>query len=139
MARPAYRQAYETAKLDLLKQLRKRDEIDQRIHKLRQMVKALGELCGAAPDEIDKLLLVEGFALNPAMGFTHAIRRLFRIHQKALSPVEIRDDLLKIGIGKEQVNLLSSIHTVLRRMVEAGEIEKTEDSRFLACIAAKGA
>jgi hypothetical protein len=44
--------------------------------------------------------------------------------------MEIRDDLLKVGIGQEQVNLLSSIHTVLRRMVEAGEIEKTENSRF---------
>ncbi len=137
MARPAYSQAYEAAKLDLLKLLQKRDQIDRQIHKLRQTVKALGELCGAAPEEIDKLLLIEGFALNPTMGFTHAIRRLFRIHQKALSPVEIRDDLLKIGIGKEQVNLLSSIHTVLRRMVEAGEIEKTEDSQFQA--APKGA
>ena len=132
MARPAYSQAYETAKLDLLKQLQKRDQIDQQVHKLRQTVKALGELCAAAPEEIDKLLLIEGFAINSTMGFTDAIRRLFRIHQKALSPVEIRDDLLKIGIGKDQVNLLSSIHTVLRRMVEAGEIEKTEDSTFQA-------
>ena len=139
MARPAYSQAYETAKLDLLKQLQKRDQIDQQIHKLRQTVKALGELCGAAPEELDKLLLIEGFAIGSTMGFTAAIRRLFRIHQKALSPVEIRDDLLKIGIGKDQVNLLSSIHTVLRRMVEAGEIEKTENSRFQACAAPKGA
>ncbi len=139
MARPAYSQAYETAKLDLLKQLQKRDQIDQQIHKLRQTVKALGELCGAAPEEIDKLLVTEGFAINSTMGFTNAIRRLFRIHQKALSPVEIRDDLLKIGIGKEQVNLLSSIHTVLRRMVEAGEIEKAEDSRFKSCAAPKRA
>ena len=139
MARPAYNQTYEAAKLDLLKQLQKRDKIDQQIHKLRQTVKALGELCGAAPEEIDKLLLIKGFAIDSTMGFTDAIRRLFRIHQKALSPVEIRHDLLKIGIGKDQVNLLSSIHTVLRRMVEGGEIEKTDDSRFLACVVPKGA
>jgi hypothetical protein len=130
MARPAYSQAYETAKLDLLKQLQKRDQLDQQIYKLKQTVKALGELCGAPPEEIEKLLLVEGFAIDSRMGFTEAIRRLFRMHQKALNPVEIRDDLLKIGIGREQVNLLSSIHTVLRRMVEGGEIEKTDDARF---------
>ncbi|HZU32317.1 MAG TPA: hypothetical protein VFB79_14465 [Candidatus Angelobacter sp.] len=130
MVRDAYSQAYETAKLDLLKQLQKRDKLDQQIHKLRQTLKALGELCGAPPEEIDKLLLVEGFAIESHIGFTDAIRRLFRIHQKALSPTEIRDDLLKIGIGKEQVNLLSSIHTVLRRMAESGEIEKIDDSRF---------
>lgn len=132
MARPAYSQAYETAKLDLLKQLQKRDQIDQQIRKLKQTVKALGELCGAAPEELEKLLLIEGFAMDSNMGFTDAIRRLFRLRKTALSPVEIRDDLLKIGIGTDQVNLLSSIHTVLRRMVEAGEIEKTEDSRFHA-------
>jgi hypothetical protein len=130
MARPAYSQAYETAKLDLLKHLQKRDQIDKQILKLKQTVKALGDLCGAPPEEIEKMLLVEGFAINSTTGFTDAIRRLFRMHERALNPVEIRDDLLKIGIGREQVNLLSSIHTVLRRMVEAGEIKKTDDSRF---------
>jgi hypothetical protein len=132
MARPAYSQAYETAKLDLLKQLQKRDQIDQQIRKLKQTVKALGDLCGANPEEIEKLLLVEGFAMDSNLGFTNAIRRLFRIHKTALSPVDIRNDLLKVGIGSEQVNLLSSIHTVLRRMVEAGEIEKTDDARFVS-------
>jgi hypothetical protein len=28
------------------------------------------------------------------------------------------------------VNLLSSIHTVLRRMAEAGEVERVEDAKF---------
>ena len=130
MARDSYRQTYETAKLDLLKQLQKRDRLDQQIRKLKQTVKALGELCGAAPDEIDKLLLLEGFAIDSRLGFTDAIRRLFRVHQRALSPTEIRDNLLQMGIGRDQVNLLSSIHTVLRRMVEGGEVERTEDLKF---------
>jgi hypothetical protein len=130
MARDTYKQAYETAKLDLLQQLKRRDQLDQKIRRLRQTVKALGEQCGAPPDEIDKLLLVEGFTIDSPRGFTDAIRRLFRVHETALTPTEIRDDLLKMSIGAGQVNLLSSIHTVLRRMVEAGEIEKTESSRF---------
>jgi hypothetical protein len=130
MAGNTYKDAYAKAKLDLLKQLRKRDDLDKHIHKLRHTVKALGELCGADPEEIHKLLLNEGFAINSKPGFTDTIRRLFRVYQKTLGPVEIRDHLLKVGIGEEQVNLLSSIHTVLRRMAEGGEIEKTEDSRF---------
>jgi hypothetical protein len=130
MARDTYKQAYAAAKLDLLARLQKRDDLDQQIHKLKATVKALGELCGAAPEEIDKLLLVEGFAIDAKPGFTEAIRRLFRIHQTPLNPPEIRDDLVKMGIGVGQVNLLSSIHTVLRRMAEAGEIEKTEDGTF---------
>ena len=130
MARDTYKQAYAAAKLDLLEQLQKRDALDQKIRKLKQTVKALGELCGADPEEIDKLLLVEGFSIDAKPGFTEAIRRLFRIHQTALSPIDIRDDLLKMAIGVGQVNLLSSIHTVLRRMAEAGEIERTEDAKF---------
>ena len=130
MARDTYKQAYAAAKLDLLARLQKRDDLDQQIHKLKATVKALGELCGAAPEEIDKLLLVEGFAIDAKPGFTEAIRRLFRIHQTPLSPPEIRDDLVKMGIGVGQVNLLSSIHTVLRRMAEGGEIERTDDGKF---------
>jgi hypothetical protein len=130
MARDTYKQAYAAAKLDLLERLQKRDNLDQQIYKLKQTVRALGELCGAPPEEIDKLLLVEGFAIDAKPGFTEAIRRLFRIHQTPLSPPDIRNDLVKMGIGVGQVNLLSSIHTVLRRMVEAGEIEKTEDAKF---------
>jgi hypothetical protein len=130
MARETYKQAYATAKLDLLEQLQKRDDLDQKIRKLKQTVKALGELCGAPAEELDKLLLVEGFAIDAKPGFTDAIRRLFRIRQTALSPTEIREDLLKMAIGVGQVNLLSSIHTVLRRMAEAGEIERNDDGKF---------
>jgi hypothetical protein len=130
MARETYKQAYAAAKFDLLEKLQKRDNLDQQIRKLRQTVRALGELCGAPAEDLDKLLLVEGFAIDAKPGFTEAIRRLFRIHQTPLSPTEIRADLVKMGIGVGQVNLLSSIHTVLRRMAEAGEVEKTEDAKF---------
>jgi hypothetical protein len=130
MARDTYKQAYETAKLELLQYLQKRDQLDQKIRMLRHSLKPLGELCGADPEEIDKLLLMEGFVVDSALGFTDAIRRLFRIHKTPLTPPEIRADLLKMGIGQDQVNLLSSIHTVLRRMVEGGEIVKTDERRF---------
>jgi hypothetical protein len=132
MSRQPYKQAYETAKQDLLKNLKKREHLDQEIRKLKDTVRALGNLCGADPNETDKLLLGEGFAMDGKPGFTDAIRRLFRIHQTELSPIEIRDNLLKMSIGTDQVNLLSSIHTVLRRMAEAGEIEKTGDAKFRA-------
>ena len=130
MARDTYKQAYATAKDELLEKLQKRDALDQQIRKLKQTVKALGEQCGAPAGELDKLLLVEGFAIDAKPGFTHAIRRLFRIHQTPLSPTDVRDDLVKMGIGVGQVNLLSSIHTVLRRMAEGGEIERIEDGTF---------
>src|ERR1041385_7993428 len=92
MAPETYKQAYATAKTELLQQLQKQDQPGQNIRQLKQTVKALGEMCGAPPEEIDKLLLVEGFAIDAKPGFTESIRRLFRIHQTALSPVDIRED-----------------------------------------------
>lgn len=132
MGRQTYTQAYETAKRDLIENLGKREQLDRKIAKLRQTLKALGELCGSDPEEIDKLLLREGFAVEGKPGFTDAIRRLLRLQPTGLSPTEIRDGLLKSSVGLGQVNLLSSIHTVLRRLVEAGEIEKLGDARFRA-------
>jgi len=132
MARHTYQQAYETAKLELLQALQKRDQLDQKIRKLQQSLRALGDLCDADRKEIERLLMVEGFAIDARMGFTDAIRRLLRFQKGPLHPTEIRDELLKAGIGEDQVNLLSSIHTVLRRLVEGGEIEKTEAGLFQA-------
>jgi hypothetical protein len=40
MARETYKQAYATAKQDLLQQLQKRDDLEQKIRKLKQTVKA---------------------------------------------------------------------------------------------------
>ena len=125
-----YKQAYDKAKRELVLSLQKRDQLDQKIRKLKQSLRALGELCGSGPEEIEKLLIVEGFAIDSRMGFTDAIRRLLRSHKGPLHPTDIRDELLKVGIGEDQVNLLSSVHTVLRRLVEGGEIDKTEDGLF---------
>ena len=132
MARQSYKLAYETAKRDFLKNLEKRTRLDKEIRKLKDTLQALGKLCGIDPDETDKLFLGEGFAIDDKPGFTNAIRQLFRIHQTDLSPMDVRDGLLKMSVGEKQVNLLSSIHTVLRRMAEGGEIEKTDDGKFRA-------
>ena len=70
-----YKQAYNKAKQELLEHLKKRDQLDQEIRKLKQSTKTLAELAGADPEEVDKLLLTEGFAIDPRLGFTDAIRR----------------------------------------------------------------
>src|SRR5262245_51604926 len=70
MARRTYKQAYETARQELLQLVQKRDQLDQKIRKLRQSIKPLGELCGADPAEVDQLLLEQGFATDSSMGFT---------------------------------------------------------------------
>jgi hypothetical protein len=126
MAREPYRQAYEAARQELLQQLKKREQLEQKIRDLADTLKALRKMCGADAQEI------ENFAGNDSsLGFTDAIRRQLHIQQRPLSPTEIRDVLVKSGVGRGQSNLLASIHTVLRRMAKAGEIEKTQDRRFV--------
>jgi hypothetical protein len=128
MPRQTYKNAYEAAKADLLRLTEKRQRLDSEIRKLHASLKVLGELCGIAPEEINQLLFEEG--IDSSLGFTDSIRRIFRTQNAPLKPPEIRSNLLKMGIGREQVNLLASIHTVLRRLVDSGEIKKTDDARF---------
>jgi hypothetical protein len=129
MPRQTYKNAYEAAKADLLRLAHKRQQLDSEIRKLHTSLKALGDLCGIAPEEVNQLLFEEG--VDSSLGFTDSIRRIFRTQNAPLNPTKIRSNLLKMGIGREQVNLLASIHTVLRRLVESGEIEKAEDGSFL--------
>jgi chromosome segregation ATPase len=125
MTRETYRQAYEAARQELLKHLKRREQLEQKIRDLADTLKALRKVCDADAQEIESLV-----GDDSRMGFTDAIRRQLHIQQRPLSPTEIRDGLVKSGIGRGQSNLLASIHTVLRRMVKAGEIEKTHDQRF---------
>jgi hypothetical protein len=125
-----HKQSYAIAKLNLLEELRKRNHLDQQVRQLMTTVQALGELCGADAEELNNLVVSEGLAVDVKLGFTDLIRWLFGISKTPLSLIEIRDNLLKMGIGGDQVNLLSSVKNMLRRMAEAGEIERTEDSRF---------
>jgi predicted transcriptional regulator len=125
MTRDAYKQAYEAARQELLQHLKKREQLDQKIHRLGETLRALRELCQEDVKGLERVLMVDS-----RLGFTDRIRRTFHMEQRPLSPTEIRDELLKTGIGRGQTNLLASIHTVLRRMVKAGEIEKARDRKF---------
>lgn len=125
-----YKLAYETAKRDLTVRLKKRSRLDREIRELVDGLKPLAVLCHADPQELDDLLFAEGLSLDLERGFTSTIRSVFRSHKAPLTPLVIRNELLNMGVGREQVNLLASIHIVLRRMVVAGEIKKNQDSTF---------
>src|ERR1700674_4190288 len=82
MTNKTYGDAYEAAKIDLLKSVAERNALEHKIAQLKQTVQALGQMCGADQSEIDRLLFAEGLAGEDSLerlGFTDAIRRLFRI------------------------------------------------------------
>ena len=85
-----------------------RREIDRRLSHLAQTIGTLSRLLGMTP--------------TVPLGLTDACRLVLR-SGVPMTPVEIRDRLLEIGVDLSvYVSDLSAIHTTLKRLNEAGEI-----------------
>jgi len=57
------------------------------------------------------------------LGLTDAIRYVIQHADKPMTPVDVRDELLKRYCNPEDYrNLLASVHTVMKRLTGAGEI-----------------
>ncbi len=85
-----------------------RREIDKRLAQLAQTIGTLSKLIGLAP--------------TVPMGLTDAVRLALR-GGVPMSPMEVRERLLAIGVDLSIYSSdLAVIHTVLKRLNEAGEI-----------------
>lgn len=85
-----------------------RREIDKRLAQLAQTIGTLTRLLGFVP--------------TVPMGLTDACRLVIRAGVP-MTPVEVRDRLQSIGIDLSGYSSeLSAIHTVLKRLNEAGEV-----------------
>ena len=85
-----------------------RQSIDKRLAQLAQTIGTLSRLLGLTP--------------TVPLGLTDACRLVLR-SGLPLTPVEVRDRLDSIGVDLEvYANDLSAIHTVLKRLNEAGEV-----------------
>jgi hypothetical protein len=86
----------------------KRRETDDRLAQLAQTIGTLSRLLGLAP--------------TVPLGLTDACRLVLR-GGLPMTPIEVRDRLLGIGVDLSIYSSdLSAIHTVLKRLNEAGEI-----------------
>jgi hypothetical protein len=86
-----------------------RREIDDRLAQLAQTIGTLTKLLGLTP--------------TVPLGLTDACRLALRGAGLPLTPLEVRDRLLAIGVDLSAYsNELSAIHTTLKRLNEAGEI-----------------
>jgi hypothetical protein len=86
----------------------KRRDVDQRLAHLAQTIGTLSRLLGITP--------------TVPLGLTDACRLVLR-GGLPMTPVEIRDRLVGIGVDLTVYSSeLSAIHTVLKRLNEAGEI-----------------
>ena len=109
MSSDDYRRALDAAVKEYEALGRQRAEIDARLSQLTQSISTLTRLCGLVP--------------TVPWGLTDACRTVLRNAGVPLSPIELRDRLASIGFDLSRYsNDLAAIHTVLRRLYEAGQI-----------------
>jgi hypothetical protein len=130
---------FEAVKAELIRLLTERDDlvrrraqVDQQLTGLKQTITGLLHYSrGQYENETAKEWSVAFKALldrvddaSPALTLTEACRRAFRVSRKPLSAMDVKAYLEAAGYDFENYksNPLSSIHTVLKRLVTAGDI-----------------
>lgn len=96
------------------------EECDKQIAALTQTMRALAPLAG---EELPKAFAADENEM-PAGGMTDCVRAILKRAAEPLTATEIREKLEHIGFDMESYsNPLSTVHTVLRRLAESGEVE----------------
>lgn len=116
-----YKQVLEQTKADLLKEqnalgkcMKQQEHHEKRIAGFRASVAALSRM------------LDEEFVEEDAMGFTDAIREVFKSlpENETLSPTDVRGRLEMLGYDTSKYgNVMASVHTIIGRLVTKGEIK----------------
>src|SRR4030095_1471795 len=119
MSKDDYRRALEAAAREYEALTAQRAELDARIAQLEHSIAALTKLCGYEP------------TVTP--GLPDVARLVLRNAAAPPTALEIRDRLDAVGINLDKYsNPLASIHTILKRMHESGEVtaaDRDESSR----------
>ena len=109
MSSEDYLKAFEAATRELAALTQQKADLEERILHVRQTVVSLSRLCGLTP--------------TVSWGMTDGVRFAIRSANRPLTPAEVRDELANWGLDMSKyANDLSAIHTVLKRLNQAGEI-----------------
>ena len=109
MSQDHYDKARKAAVRELEELTRQRADLDKRIGQLMQVVGNLMRLSGLTP--------------TVALGLTDACRMVLRSAGAPLTVLEVRAQLGAMGIDLSRYeNDLAAIHTILKRLNQAGEI-----------------
>lgn len=113
--------------LDKLRALAsQRDEIEWEMGKLQLAVRGL---CNVVTDKAEREAykqVLDRYRVHT--GLTDLISLCFRMFDKSFTPAELRDFIVNYGSeASQQQNLLQSVHTIVKRMVESGEVKAVEN------------
>lgn len=109
MSKDDYRRALDAAVREYETLIAEQSALEGRLAQLKHSIATLTKLCGYEP--------------TVPLGLTDACRLVLRNAAGPLTALEVRDRLLSIGVALDNhSNPLASIHTVLKRMQDGGEI-----------------
>ena len=104
-----YRVALQTAVREYEELGIRRREIDRRLSELAQTIGTLSKLLGYTP--------------TVPLGLTDAIRLVMRGAGLPMTPIDVRDRLQGMGFDMAKyTNDLAAVHTILKRLNDAGEL-----------------
>jgi hypothetical protein len=119
-----YRRAYEAAKQELADLLSQQEQVGKRLVVVRQSIQTLATLCESEGVEIDPS--DEASALLGSSTLADEIRTVLSAnHETWMRPAQVKSELARLGRDLSQyANPQSTIHMVLKRMAESGEIQE---------------
>ena len=120
-----YRRALLAAKRELEDLWKQREQIDQRIAKLKTVFSDLAALCNAPVD--DRFSPIATPKNAQSLGFTEAVRLALKTSPQPLTPPEVARRLREWRIDLDKyANPLASIHITLKRLAKNGEVEPVQ-------------
>ena len=124
MNRTSYKQALADAQKELQELFRKREDMERQIARLRQSIVAISRLC--EPDATrNPRAHVRETTSREGIGLTDAVRTALMVSRTPLNATQVRDTLENVGYDPgASPNTLVSIHTVLGRLAQSGELKE---------------
>lgn len=117
MDRTQLRGSLKSAQEELLKLYKQREEMDREIARTRQYVQTLWMMVSKEPHTRENMLFtVIGSNL------TEAVRIVLSASTRPLDAPTIRDQVIKYGFELTSSNPSASVHSVLKRLIEQGEV-----------------
>jgi hypothetical protein len=102
----------------LLRLCNQRDDLDREIARTRQYVQTLWIMSEPRPPYSSENTLHAAIGNN----LTEAVRVTVMASTKPLNAIEIRDQVIRFGFDITSSNPLASVYSVLKRLIEQGEI-----------------
>lgn len=122
MTRDEYKRMLDGMRKELETALEQQEEIEQKIAQLKQGILSIAPLAKEPMNDQWMTAIV-------SVGITESIREILRAtYPNRLSPVEIKEQLKSKGQDlKDHKNVMASIHSTLKRMLDNREIRTNDE------------